>query len=59
MFRSRSGFEKKTMANISLNLLATLHLKPALNAGLIEMTISEKPGSRLQKYRLTNKAQKR
>ncbi|HCS65276.1 MAG TPA: cell filamentation protein Fic, partial [Cellvibrio sp.] len=29
------------------------YLKPALNAGLIEMTISEKPNSRLQKYRLT------
>ncbi len=28
------------------------YLKPALNAGLIEMTISEKPNSRLQKYRL-------
>lgn len=29
------------------------YLKPALNAGLIEMTVPEKPNSRLQKYRLT------
>lgn len=34
------------------------YLKPALNAGLIEMTIPEKPNSRLQKYRLTSKGRK-
>lgn len=35
-----------------------LYLRPALDMGLIEMTIPEKPNSRLQKYRVTQKGQK-
>jgi len=35
--------------------LRETYIKPALASGLIEMTIPEKPNSRLQKYRLTEK----
>ncbi len=34
------------------------YLAPALNAGLIEMTIPERPNSRLQKYSLTEKGRR-
>jgi hypothetical protein len=33
------------------------YLKPALGAGLIEMTLPAKPNSRLQQYRLTEKGE--
>ena len=32
---------------------ARSYLKPAIDAGLLEMTIPDKPNSRLQRYRLT------
>lgn len=35
------------------------YLKPALDAGLIEMIIPEKPNSRMQKYRQTAKGKNR
>jgi hypothetical protein len=38
------------------NFLA-LHLRPALAANLIQMTVPDKPNSRLQKYRLTQAVQ--
>jgi hypothetical protein len=34
------------------------YLKPALEAGLVEMTIPDKPNSRLQQYRLTAQGRK-
>ena len=34
------------------------YIQPALKLGLLEMTIPEKPNSRLQKYRLTAKGEK-
>ncbi len=38
--------------------LAKSYIQPALEAGLIEMTVPGKPRSRLQKYRITAKGRK-
>lgn len=35
-----------------------LYLRPALNAKLLQMTVPDKPQSRLQKYRLTDAGQR-
>lgn len=35
------------------------YLKPALDAGLIEMTLPDRPNSRLQQYRLTELGRRR
>jgi len=43
--KSRTNFESR-------------YLKPALDAGFVELTIPSKPNSRLQKYRLTKKGKK-
>jgi ATP-dependent DNA helicase RecG len=36
----------------------TAYLQPALTAGLIEMTVPDKPRSRMQRYRITNEGRK-
>ncbi|NLC40149.1 MAG: hypothetical protein GX763_04425 [Clostridiaceae bacterium] len=37
----------------------TRHISPLISDGLIEMTLPDKPTSRLQKYRLTDKGKVR
>ena len=55
----RSDMSRETLQN-ALNLqdrksFRKRYLKPALDGELIEMTVPNKPNSRLQKYRLTDK----
>ena len=55
-----TGAMKRQEMQASLGLKHDEHFRqaylvPALSAGLIEMTIPDKPKSRLQKYRLTDK----
>ncbi|MDO4665966.1 MAG: AAA family ATPase, partial [Actinomycetaceae bacterium] len=54
------GDEEKSRAELLIELklsdrknLREKYLKPAISAGLIELTIPDKPKSRLQKYRRT------
>lgn len=49
---TRSQLQKALGLEGRANFLR-LYLFPALKAGLVEMTIPDKPNSRLQKYRLT------
>ena len=35
------------------NHFAQIHLQPGIDAGLIEMTVPDRPRSRIQRYRLT------
>jgi predicted transcriptional regulator len=42
LLKGRANFEER-------------YLKPAIEAGIIEPTIPDKPQSRMQKYRLTEK----
>jgi len=46
---------QKLLALKNENHFCDAYLVPALGAGLLEMTIPDKPQSRLQKYRLTPK----
>jgi DNA-binding PadR family transcriptional regulator len=39
--------------------LRKTYIQPALEAGFIEMTIADKPRSKKQKYRLTEKGKKK
>jgi transcriptional regulator with GAF, ATPase, and Fis domain len=59
----KGGMNRKAL-QAALGLKDTEHfrksyIQPALEAGLIEMTIPDKPRSKKQKYRLTEKGQKK
>ena len=50
--KNRQEIQDKLNLNDRMNFMNN-YLKPAIEHGLIEMTIPDKPNSRLQKYRLT------
>jgi ATP-dependent DNA helicase RecG len=49
----RKAFELKDRVHVHKS-----YLQPALKSGYIEMTIPDKPNSRLQKYRLTDEGKR-
>jgi Fic family protein len=51
---SRDALQKKMGLKDKMSFIK-IYLKPAMEQGLIEMTLPEKPNSRNQKYRLTSK----
>jgi ATP-dependent DNA helicase RecG len=58
LLRVMKGEQSREEIQAKLNLANREHFRkgylvPALEAGLIERTIPDKPNSRLQKYRLT------
>jgi hypothetical protein len=60
LIRVVEGEMKRTEIQAALGLTHSPHfrqayLQPSLAAGLLEMTLADKPNSRLQKYRLTQK----
>ena len=57
-FEKEAESTKEIMKELSLhhnNTFRENYLYPAVNLGFVEMTIPDKPNSRLQKYRLTQK----
>ena len=57
-FCKTSRTKKEILAHVKLRpvyLNYCRHVRPLINSGLLDMTIPDKPNSRLQKYKLTAK----